>query len=191
MRAFIGNLLCRPATISAKQALLWGLFWLLGGAILGWYFSVVPTSIVDYTWGRAALISYVIYGVAIWVSLALPILLVVWLVREDNIAVWEVFGRMLFAHIPITFVMLPAMFGDKLNYSLFMASPLSSQLPITYVVFMMTYVVALIVWFFYWGYVAFGHMTQLKGWRGVMLYSVAIYGSYLLSQYAIGELIRM
>ena len=184
------ELIRRPAAISAKKALLWGLFWMLGGAILGWYFSIVPTSIVGYTWGHTALINYVIYGVTIWVALALPTLLVMWFVKR-RVAVWEVFGRMLFAHIPVVFIMLPAMAGDKVAYSTFMVSPLSSQLPIIYVVLMLIYVVALVVWFFYWGYQAFREITQLKGWNGVMLYSVAIYSSYLLSEYAIGELIKM
>lgn len=184
------ELIRRPAAISAKKALLWGLFWMLGGAILGWYFSIVPTSIVGYTWGHTALINYVIYGVAIWVALALPTLLVMWFVKR-RVAVWEVFGRMLFAHIPVVFIMLPAMVGDKVAYSTFMVSPLSSQLPIIYVVLMLIYVVALVVWFFYWGYQAFREITQLKGWNGVMLYSVAIYSSYLLSEYVIGELIKM
>lgn len=184
------ELIRRPAIISARKALLWGLFWMLGGAILGWYFSVVPTSVVGYTWGRTALINYVIYGVAIWVALALPILLVVWLVGR-KVAAWELFGRILFAHIPVTFVMLPAMFGDKVAYSTFMASPLSSQLSTLYIVLMLLYVVFLVVGFYYWGYQAFREVTQLKGWRSVMLYSVAIYISYTLSEYAIGVLMNM
>ena len=184
------ELIRRPATISAKKALLWGLFWMLGGAILGWYCAVVPTSIVEYTWGRTALINYVIYGVTIWVALALPILLVVWF-EGRRVVVWELFGRMLFAHIPVTFIMVPAMFGDKVAYSTFMASPLSSQLSTLYIVLMLLYVVAFVMWFFVWGYQAFREITQLKGWNGVMLYSVAIYGSYLLSEYAIGMLMRM
>lgn len=163
---------------------------MLGGAILGWYFSLVPTSIVGYTWGRTALMNYVVYGAAIWLSLALPTLVVVWF-AERKVVVWEVFGRMLYAHIPITFMMLPAMFGDKVAYSTFMSSPLSSQLSTLYIVLMLLYVVALVVWFFYWGYAAFRYLTQLKGWYSVMLYSAAIYGSYLLSEFAIGELMKI
>ncbi len=184
------ELIRRPSTISAKKALLWGLFWMLGGAILGWYFSIVPISIVEYTWGHTALLNYVIYGVAIWGALALPTLLVVWFI-DSKVTVWEVFGRMLYAHIPVTFIMLPAMFGDKVAYSTFMVSPLSSQLSTLYIVMMMLYVVALVVWFYYWSYQAFRHLTQLKGWSGVMLYSMAIYGSYILSKYAIEELMKM
>ena len=163
---------------------------MLGGAILGWYFSIVPTSVVGYTWGRTALMNYVVYGVAIWLSLVLPVLCVVWF-SGRKVALWEVFGRMLYAHIPVTFIMLPAMFGDKVAYSTFMSSPLSSQLSTLYIVLMLLYVVALVAWFFRWGYAAFGQVTQLKGWYSVMLYSVAIYGSYLLSEFAIVELMKM
>ena len=123
-------------------------------------------------------------------ALALPILLVVWF-EGRRVVVWELFGRMLFAHIPVTFIMVPAMFGDKVAYSTFMASPLSSQLSMLYIVLMLLYVVAFVVWFFVWGYQAFRAVMQLKGGRGVMLYSVALYGSYLLSEYAIGVLMRM
>ena len=181
---------CRPATISSKKALLWGVFWMLGGAILGWYFSVVPTSIVDYTWGHTALINYVIYGVVIWVALVLPTLLLMWF-SERRVAVMELVGRMLYAHIPVTLVMLPAAFGDKVRFSIFMASPFSSQLPTVYSLLMLLYVVVVVVWFFYWGYIAFRQITQFRGWYSVMLYSIAMYGSYLLSDFAIWMLIKM
>lgn len=182
----MGNMMCRPVTISARKALLWGVFWMLVGAILGWYFSVVPTSIVDYTWGRTALINYVIYGVVMWVSLSIPTLLIV-ISRNRSVAV-EVFGRMLYAHIPVVFIMLPAMFGDKVDFSIFMSSPFSPQLSVVYSVLMLLYVVLLVAWFFYWSYKVFLHLTQLKGWGGVILFVVAIYTSYLMSEYAIGEL---
>lgn len=190
MRALIGNFACRPATISSKKALLWGLFWMLSGAILGWYFSIVPTSIVDYTWGRTALINYVIYGVAMWVSLSIPTLLIA-LLRNRDVVVWEVFGRMLYSHIPVTFIMLPAMFGDKVAFSIFMSSPFASSLSVIYSVLMSIYVVALLVWFFYWGYVAFSRLTQFRRWSGVILYVVAIHISYLASEYLIGELMKV
>ena len=186
----MANLMRRPATIPAKKALLWGLFWMLGGAILGWYFSLVPTSIVDYTWGRTALINYVIYGVAMWVSLSIPTLLItLWLNR--GVVVWEVFGRMLYAHIPVTFIMLPAMFGDKVAFSIFMSSPFCSQLSVAYSVLMTIYVVVLVAWFFYWGYTAFCQLTQFKKWSNVIFYSVAIQTSYWLSEYMIGEIMKV
>lgn len=184
------DLIQRPATISAKNALLWGLFWMLAGAILGWYFALVPISIVGYTWGSTALISYVIYGVAIWVALALPTLLIVWFARRD-IPAWEVFGRMLFAHIPVTLLMLPAMFGDKVDYSTFMLSPFNSQLSTAYSAWMSLYVVAILVWYLYWSFVAFRRVTQFKDWRGVMMFGAAMALSYICSVYTIGELVKM
>lgn len=184
------ELIQRPATMSAKNALLWGLFWMLGGAILGWYFALVPTSIVGYTWGSTALISYVIYGVAIWVALALPTLLIVWFARRD-IPAWEVFGRMLFAHMPVTLLMLPAMFGDKVAYSTFMKTPLSDQLSTIYIALMSLYVVAVLVWYLYWSFVAFSRVTQFKGLRGVMVFGATMAISCIFSVYAIGELVEI
>lgn len=176
--------------MSAKNALLWGMFWMLGGAILGWYFTLVPTSLVGYTWGYATLPSHVIYGVAIWVALALPTLLVVWLAR-CGVAAWEVFGRMLFAHMPVTLLMLPAMFGDKVDYSTFMLSPFNSQLSTAYSAWMSLYVVAILVWYLYWSYVAFRRVTQFKDWRGVIVFGVTTTISYLFSEYALGALAKM
>lgn len=184
------DLIQRPATISVRNALLWGLFWMLAGAILGWYFALVPTSIVGYTWGSTALISYVIYGVAIWVALALPTLLIVWFARRD-IPAWEVFGRMLFAHMPVTLLMLPAMFGDKVAYSTFMISPYNAQLSITYIALMSLFVAAVLVWYLYWSFVAFRRVTQFKGFGGVMMFGAAMALSYICSVYAIGELVKM
>ena len=186
----MGELIRRPATMSAKNALLWGMFWMLGGAILGWYFTLVPTSLVGYTWGYATLSSHVIYGVAIWVALALPTLLVVWLAR-CGVAAWEVFGRMLFAHMPVTLLMLPAMFGDKVDYSTFMLSPFNSQLSTAYSAWMSLYVVAILVWYLYWSYVAFRRVTQFKDWRGVIVFGVITTISYLFSEYALGALAKM
>ncbi|MBO7235225.1 MAG: hypothetical protein J6V05_01370, partial [Alistipes sp.] len=86
-------LLRRPAAMSMQNALLWGIFWMLGGAILGWYFSVVPTSIVGYTWGSTSLLSQVIYGVVLWVSLALPMYAAA-LTLNSRVGVIELSGRM-------------------------------------------------------------------------------------------------
>ena len=187
MRVLMGEWIDRPATMSAKNALLWGLFWMLGGAILGWYFALVPTSSVGYTWGSTALIKHVIYGVVIWVALALPTLLVVWFARRES-AAWEVFGRILFAHMPITFLMFPAMFGSKVAYSTFMRSPFSAQLSTTYIVLMSLYVAVILVWYLYWSFVAFRHVAQFKGWLGVMIFGATTLVSYILSEYAILEL---
>ena len=187
----MGELMRRPASMTAKNALLWGMFWLIGGAIIEWYFTLVPTSIVGYTLGGSYnLIDCVIYGVAIWVALALPTLLIVWFAGR-GVAAWEVFGRMLFAHMPITLLMLPAMLGDNVDYAIFMGSPLSARLSIGYVVLMLIYVVAIGVWYLYWSFVAFRRVTQFSGLRGVMMFVGAIATSYLLSVYAIDALMKM
>ena len=186
----MGSLFCRPATIPAKKALLWGLFWMLVGAILAWYFSVVPTSVVGYTWGRTALYKYVIFGVAIWVAVALPTLLLS-MFRNRGVVVSELCGRMLYAHIPATFVMVPAMFSDKIAFSTFMASPFGAQLPALYVAIMSIYMLLLMVWYLCWSYMAFKHSTQFSGWISVMLFGIAEAASYILSKYAIVELMNM
>ena len=98
---------------------------------------------------------------------------------------------MLFAHMPVTLLMLPAMFGDKVDYSTFMLSPFNSQLSTAYSAWMSLYVVAILVWYLYWSYVAFRRVTQFKDWRGVIVFGVITTISYLFSEYALGALAKM
>lgn len=174
-------LLRRPAAMSMQNALLWGIFWMLGGAILGWYFSVVPTSIVGYTWGSTSLLSQVIYGVVLWVSLALPMYAAA-LMLYSRVGVIELSGRMLFARMPIYLLMLPAMFGDKIAYSTFMSHPFNTQLSLPYIVLMSVLVVVVMVWYLYWSYVAFSSVVKRSGWSVVVLLGVAMLLSYMLSE---------
>ena len=174
-------LLRRPATMSSRDALLWGIFWMLGGAILGWYFSIVPTSIVGYTWGSTSLIYQVIYGVVLWVSLALPMYAVA-LMLNPKVSVLELSSRILFAHMPICFLMLPAMFGDKIAYSTFMSHPFNAQLSVSYIVLMSILVVVIMAWYLYWSYVAFSSAVKRGRCGVVVLFGVAMPLSYMLSE---------
>lgn len=176
----MSDILRRPATMSKRNALLWGIFWMLAGAILGWYFSIVPTSVVGYTWGSTALISQVLYGVVMWASLVLP-MYVAALVLNSRVGVLELSGRMLFAHMPILFLMLPAMFTDKISYSTFMSNPFNAQLSMPYIVLMTILVVVVMAWYLRWSYVAFSAVVKRSGCGVVALFGVAILLSYMLS----------
>lgn len=173
-------LLRRPATMSKRDALLWGIFWMLAGAILGWYFSIVPTSVVGYTWGSTSLIYQVLYSVVLWVSLVLPMYAAA-LVFNRRVGLLELSGRMLFAHMPILFLMLPAMFADKIAYSTFMSNPFNAQLSMPYIVLMTILVAVVMAWYLRWSYVAFSAVVKRSGWCVVALFGVAMLLSYMLS----------
>ena len=177
----MGYLLHRPVAISTRNALLWGLFWLLGSAILGWHFFVVPTSLVGYTWGSVTLLTQTIYALLMLVSLALS-MVVVALMYSPKVGVGELVGRMLYAHAPITLLMLPAIIGDKVAYSIFMVNPFNTQLSTLYVVLMVLFVAFILVWYIYWSYIAFSRSVNRKGWRVIAVFGVAMMLSYILSK---------
>lgn len=176
----MGRLLRHSATISTTNALLWGVFWMIVGAIIGWYFSIVPTSIVSFTWGSVSLITQVLYGVALWVALFVPIYVVA-LFLNSKVGVIDLLGRMLYAHLPVIFMMLPAAFGDKVAYSIFMENPFNAQLSTLYVVLMVLFVAFILVWYIYWSYIAFSRSVNRKGWGVIAMFGVAMMLSYILS----------
>jgi hypothetical protein len=177
----MGSLLHHSVAISKKNALLWGLFWLLGSAILGWHFSIVPTSVVGYTWGGVALLSEAIYALFILVSLVLPSVVAVLLLNRKADVV-ELSGRMLYAHAPVTLLMLPAIWGDKVIYSTFMANPFNAQLSSLYVVLMLVFVVTILVWYLYWSFDAFRSVSGRRGWGVLILFCGVEVLSYMLSR---------
>lgn len=170
----------RPATISATNALLWGIFWLLGGAIIGWHFSIIPTTIVGYAWGSATLIRQVVYALVIWLSLTLPSYLCALILNRES-KLLEVSWRMLFAHLPITFLTLPIIVGDRVSYSIFTTEPFSAQLSPLYIVLMMLFCVAIVLWYIYWSYLAFSCAVKREGWSVFALFILSLASSYILS----------
>ena len=181
----IRRMVDRPATNDASMALMWGVAWLIVGAILGWSFDLVPTSMIGYTWGSAPLVWHTAMGLVMWVS-STVIFYAVAITINRKVSIVELFGRMLFAHWPVTILMLPGIMADKFAYSTYMANPVVAfkQSPV-FAALMSIVVVLVMVWYAYWGYCAFRRSTSRSGALIVVAYVVAFVLSLWLSRYAL------
>lgn len=179
------KLLNRPAVLSPTNALLLGIAWLIIGAILGWYFHLVPTSVVSYTWGDARLLWHVVFALVSWIS-STVLLFAVGVLINRHINLSEIFGRMLYAHWPITLLMLPGVVDDKVAYSTFMESPMtafgSSAL---FASFMSLLFVVNVIWYLYWGYCAFSRSAKRDNILVLVLYVAAMMVSWYMSNVAL------
>ncbi|MBQ8366337.1 MAG: hypothetical protein IJX40_01210 [Alistipes sp.] len=175
----------RPATNEKSMALMWGLAWLIVGVILCWYLDLVPTSMFGYTWGAVSLAWNTALGLVMWVS-STVVFYGVALLFNRKVSVTELFGRMLFAHWPVTLMLLPAVVGDKVAYSTFMSHPavVSDQVPL-YGVLMSIFSAVVLVWYFYWGLCAFRRSLSRSGAVVFVAYVVAFVLSFLLSEYTL------
>lgn len=175
----------RPATNEKSMALMWGLAWLIVGVILCWYLDLVPTSMFGYTWGAVSLAWNTALGLVMWVS-STVVFYGVALLFNRKVSVTELFGRMLFAHWPVTLMLLPAVVGDKVAYSTFMSHPavVFDQTPL-YGVLMSIFSAVVLVWYFYWGLCAFRRSLSRSGAVVFVAYVVAFVLSFLLSEYTL------
>ena len=103
-----------------------------------------------------------------------------------HVSMTELFGRMLFAHWPVTLMLLPGIFMNKAAYSTFMNDPLVAYKGDLGDAVVMTIVaLVVLVWYVYWGYCAFRRSTARGGVATSILYVVAFVCSFLLSRYAL------
>lgn len=175
--SYIMRMVDRPATNPSEVALLWGLAWLIIASILGWYFRIVPTSMFGFIpSGYVSLMWHVVVNVIVWiVSSALPFAFAVLLNRKTPTL--EFFGRMLFAHWPVIWLMVPGIISDKISYSLFMANldsldfALSIKVQPLYTSLMILLTVVVLLWYLYWSFVAFRKATQR---RGILVFAIFI-----------------
>lgn len=183
--SFFNRMVDRPATNDKNMALMWGLAWLIVGIILCWYTDLVPTSMFGYTWGATSLAWQTALGLVMWVS-STVIFYAFAVLLNRKVSITELFGRMLFAHWPVTLLLLPAIVGDKVAYSTFMSNPkiLFDQVP-TYAVLMSVFTAVVLVWYLYWGYCAFRRSTSRSGALAFIAYVVAFVLSMQLSSYTL------
>ncbi len=183
--SFFSRMVNRPATNATSMALMWGLAWLIVGIILCWYLDFVPISMFGYTWGAVSLLWNTALGLVMWVS-STVLFYGVALMFNRCVSVTELFGRMLFAHWPVTMMLLPAVVGDKVAYSTFMSHPtvVFEQSPL-YAVLMAIFSLVVLIWYLYWGYMAFSKSVSKSGARVFGAYVVAFVLSFLLSHYTL------
>lgn len=179
-----------PETLSVNNALLWGIAWLIIGAIAAWYFRFVPTSMIGYTTaGYVPLIWHVAITLVVWVSFGV-VFFAFGVVRNRRAAMMDLFGRMLFAHWPITLLLAPGIAMNRVAYATFMSGNLSAAYQLHPVQSIIMTVVAILVfaWTLYWGFVAFRRATQSKGLLTLLCYIIALPLAYYLSRLALAAL---
>lgn len=164
-----------PHRISPSNALMWGVAWLIVAAIVGWYYRLMPVTILGYDIvAYKPLWQHVAINAAIWVVATLPLYVVSLLCRRDTPLV-ELFGRMLYAHWPSTLLLLPALFDHRLDYALYMndiASAFEREMAYSVVVTLLIAIVT--VWYLWWGYKVFSSLVQRTGGRVVAAYGVGM-----------------
>lgn len=179
----------RPATNSRNNALLWGVAWLIIGAIVSWHFQFAPTSMIGYTTaGYIPLIWHVAIALTVWVSYGV-VYFAFGVMRNRRTGFIEAFGRMLFAHWPITLLLVPGLLLDRMAYAQFMHDPgVAYQLYRTDAIIMAVVTVVVGIWTLYWGYKAFSRATQRPGFVTILCYVVATPLAYYLSKLLLAAL---
>lgn len=183
-RELIKSMVRRPATISSTNALLWGVAWLIAGAMIGWHFSLVPTSMISYTWGGASLLWQVVYALTLWITSCVVVYAASLLINR-RVGISELYGRMLFARWPIYLLMIPGMVADRVAYSTFMSNIFNPEASFSanpiFAAAMTVVTVAVLLWYLYWGYCAFSRSTQSRGIVTFAIYLLSMVGGYYLS----------
>lgn len=189
--SFIARMLKRPATNSSNNALLWGLAWLIIGVICAWHFAFVPTSIIGYTASvKLPLVWQLALGVAVWVSFGV-VYFAFGVMRNRATGVTEMFGRMLFAHWPVTLLLVPGVLLNRVAYSTFMSDPVVAYANYpTDSIIIAAVVVVVGLWALYWGYLAFCRATQRKGFVSLVCYAIATPLAYYLSTLVVQAILR-
>ena len=189
--SLIMRMIKRPASNSSNNALLWGIAWLIIGAIATWHFDFVPTSMIGYTTsGYVPLIWQTAIALAVWMSFGV-VYFAFGVMRNRSTGVTEMFGRMLFAHWPITLLLLPGIFINRVAYATFMLNPgLAYANYPTETVIMAVVAVVVALWTLYWGYLAFSRATQRLGFITLLCYIVATPLAYYLSKLVLEAIYR-
>ena len=189
--SFWKRIVTRPAVISANNALLLGVAWLIIGAIAAWHFRFVPTSMIGYTTsGYIPLIWHVAFVAVMWISFAV-VYFAFGVMCNRETGVVELFGRMLFAHWPLTLLHVPGMFVNRVAYATFMDNAVVAFKTYPHDSTIMA-VVALVVfvWALYWGCLAFSRATQRKGAVMLICYVIATMLACYISQLTLEALYR-
>ena len=169
------SVVSRPAGNTTRNALMWGVAWLIISAIGGWHLHLAPTSALGYDlFGYMPLLWHLAINVALGITFTLPFILAALIVNHQA-SVVETFSRLLFAHWPAVLMLLPAMTvsGDRyalLNNNLRVAFELDATSATLFALLL----AVVVVWIVRWAYVAFRKATQRGGYVMLMLFGVAL-----------------
>ena len=183
--SFLMRLLNRPGVLSPTHALLKGIAWLIVGVIMGWYFNLIPSSVISFTWADVRLMWHLALALVSWISSTVLLFAVAALLNR-RVVISELFGRMLYAHWPVLLLMLPGITDDKVAYATFMQSPETAFSTHTlYASCMSLMCVVILLWYLYWGYVAFRRSVMRSNIVVVVLYAMAMLISWYMSNVAL------
>lgn len=167
--SWFGRFMRRPERISRNNALLWGVAWLIIASMAGWYFRVLPSSafglmVSDYvplTW-------HVALNATMWITFTLPMYLLL-VLTYGRVDIIEVFGRVLFAHWPVTLLLLLPILGDRVAFATFSEDiTLGFKLYTSESVVYLAVMIIVAVWWVVWSYRALReasrNVTDHVGW---------------------------
>ena len=165
----------RPAETPTRNALMWGVAWLIISAIGGWHLHLAPTSALGYDlFGYMPLLWHLAINVALGIAFTLPFILAALIVNRKA-SVVETFSRLLFAHWPAVLMLLPALAVSGNRYALLNNNlRVAYELDATSATLFALLLAVVVVWIVRWAYVAFRKATQRGGYVMLMLFGVAL-----------------
>lgn len=181
----------RAETISAQNALLWGVAWLIISAILGWYFRLMPTSVFSFVpTDYVSLMWSLLLSIVVWFSWSLPFIPFA-LVRNPKTKSFELLGRLLFAHWPAVVLMFPAILHNRIAYATFVGSPSAGfELYPVFSVVMVLLTVVVVTWSIVWSYQAFAVSTGCNKREDKLIFAVVVVASAVLSRVVVGYVLE-
>lgn len=179
-----------PARLTENNALLWGVAWLIVGAMLGWYFRLIPTALVGYDIAPyIPLLRHLLLEAEVWVVATVPLYGAA-IIANRRASLRELFSRALYARWPLLLLMLPAIFGWRMEYAVFMNDVAASFGESWLFATVMTLLYGVVAaWYLYWGLLLFRKVVGHSNAKVVVLYvvaqSVAALLVWMVLQYAV------
>lgn len=173
----------RVESISQTNALLWGVAWLIISTIGGWRLLLAPSGVVGYdVVGYMPLVRHLLLNCVVWICLA-SVVYIFMLMINNKAKFVDSYARLLFAHWPVTLMLLPVLIVGKVKYAMFVNDFISLLRGDALVaVLMALFSVVIVVWTLYWSYAAFRRGVGRGGW---ITWCSFIVGYYLASRFCI------
>ena len=177
----------RVESMSAQNALLWGVAWLIISAILGWYFRLMPTSAFSFVpTDYVQLMWSLIVSLVVWFTWSL-LFVPLAIIRNPKTKSFELIGRLLFAHWPAVLLMLPAIVYNRIAYATFVGSPaLGFELYPVFSAAMILVALLVVAWSMVWSYQAYTVSTGCNKRVDKLIFVVVAVTSAILSDVVVG-----
>jgi hypothetical protein len=177
----------RAENISKTNALLWGVAWLIISTIAGWRLLLAPAGVVGYdVVGYMPLAHHLLLNAVVWMCLASVVYLFMLLLNSKAKFV-DSYARLLFAHWPVTLMLLPALVVGKVKYAMFVNDFMALlHADALTAVLMALLSVVIVVWTLYWSYAAFRRGVSRGGWATWCSFILGYYLASRLCEWVLG-----